>query len=733
MGTKKTLSAVLISTTFCAFALLFSTCGGGREPTLEPGAPDVFIGGKDTPETDLIQQKLETDLIQGESGKSVALADVLKELDALQPPPGVDASLFAQLKSALSSELSTLNAQRSPAEAGSTGRFVSAPPTGVKNQVDDLALMDNGDGTYTLTWTYKNVGDYDHNGTVAIADITPLAEHFQKPADETNNWIDGDSNGIINIADITPIAQNFFHQVAGYSIQFGENAEGPFTEVRRIEYSLPEADELKRFNESFADPVSTYAIVVPYDADSILGESSNVAKKNVPPVPILTADPIEGEIPLTVAFDASASYDPDGEITFYEWNFGRAFTWDVGGVDLAAVEYTFEIVGTYNVKLRITDDAGGKVETSVEINTRVPRGDWWMYGHDPQHTFRSSYVGPSDPVIKWRLDFQEIGFNHTITTPIVIGRSRTLVFGLESGQVCWVTEDGEILRVSVGVGGAITTSPAVGEDGTVYVGDENGLVQAIGLLGETKWTFQGDGRISSHPAIAEDGSIYIGTDNGTLYALDPEGNLKWTFQGDGKVVSSALASDGTVYVTYHTYGDASDSILALTQTGFELWAVEVGAIGNGIAIGPDGTLFTAGGQSLEYVSAYSPAGDLIWQSKLGDFGASYNVPALSSDGSIYIVGITGPQRASVYRFSNDGSLQWFRSYQGLPYEQQPIVDAEGNLYLAGALALDVQGNERWPVSSRLGYAFGAQSIGLNGVVYMASTNEIIAIEQNKQW
>ncbi|MCK5247523.1 hypothetical protein KAR02_11515, partial [Candidatus Bipolaricaulota bacterium] len=43
---------------------------------------------------------------------------------------------------------------------------------------------------------------------------------------------------------------------------------------------------------------------------------------NMPPVANLVASPIRGSIPLDVQFDALASYDPDGHVTRWEWDFG---------------------------------------------------------------------------------------------------------------------------------------------------------------------------------------------------------------------------------------------------------------------------------------------------------------------------------------------------------------------------------------------------------------------------
>jgi len=42
----------------------------------------------------------------------------------------------------------------------------------------------------------------------------------------------------------------------------------------------------------------------------------------IPPVASFFASSTSGRVPFTVSFDASASYDPDGTIEAYIWDFG---------------------------------------------------------------------------------------------------------------------------------------------------------------------------------------------------------------------------------------------------------------------------------------------------------------------------------------------------------------------------------------------------------------------------
>jgi PKD repeat protein len=69
-----------------------------------------------------------------------------------------------------------------------------------------------------------------------------------------------------------------------------------------------------------------------------------------PKSPDLYGHPLVDE---TVTFDASASYDPDGSIVSYEWDFGD----NVTGTGMI-VNHTYEEAGDYIVRLNVTDDEG---------------------------------------------------------------------------------------------------------------------------------------------------------------------------------------------------------------------------------------------------------------------------------------------------------------------------------------------------------------------------------------
>jgi outer membrane protein assembly factor BamB len=69
-------------------------------------------------------------------------------------------------------------------------------------------------------------------------------------------------------------------------------------------------------------------------------------------------------------------------------------------------------------------------------------------------------------------------------------------------------------------GGVVNSSPAIGSDGTVYVGsDDNKLYAINGKSGVKRWEFETGFHVSSSPAIGSDGTLYVGSVDYKLYAI----------------------------------------------------------------------------------------------------------------------------------------------------------------------------------------------------------------------
>lgn len=93
---------------------------------------------------------------------------------------------------------------------------------------------------------------------------------------------------------------------------------------------------------------------------------------NVPPTAIFTCNPLSGHSPLTVQFDASLSYDPDGEIIGYKWDFGNGETADHHYQNTASSQYVTNVTHTYVVTLTVVDDDGAEGSTELSITVSPP-------------------------------------------------------------------------------------------------------------------------------------------------------------------------------------------------------------------------------------------------------------------------------------------------------------------------------------------------------------------------
>jgi len=85
-------------------------------------------------------------------------------------------------------------------------------------------------------------------------------------------------------------------------------------------------------------------------------------------------------------------------------------------------------------------------------------------------------------------------------------------------------------------GDGVYSSPAIGSDGTVYVGSADKKLYAInGKSGVKLWEFKTGGDVYSSPAIGSDGTVYVGSRDKRLYAIktDSKGLAKspWPMRG----------------------------------------------------------------------------------------------------------------------------------------------------------------------------------------------------------
>jgi len=111
-----------------------------------------------------------------------------------------------------------------------------------------------------------------------------------------------------------------------------------------------------------------------------------------------------------------------------------------------------------------------------------------------------------------------------------------LVLGVGCGKKDPVEPATELKLWEFETGSAVSSSPAIGSDGTVYVGSQDNKLYAInGQTGVKLWEFKTGRDVNSSPAIGSDGTVYVGSWDTKLYAIktDSKGPAKspWPMRG----------------------------------------------------------------------------------------------------------------------------------------------------------------------------------------------------------
>jgi outer membrane protein assembly factor BamB len=173
------------------------------------------------------------------------------------------------------------------------------------------------------------------------------------------------------------------------------------------------------------------------------------------------------------------------------------------------------------------------------------------------------------------------------------------------------------------------SAPAVGPDGTVYVGCQDDALYAVDPSGVKLWEFRAQDDVDSSPSVAPDGTVYVGSDDHRLYALGAGGALRFAVTTGGAIRSSpAQAQDGTIYV-----GSFDGSLYAIKPNGQVAWSFRTA---DRVLASPlvDAAGVVLIGSEDDRLYALAPDGKLQWSLLLdGDVDAT---PALAPDGTIWI-------------------------------------------------------------------------------------------------
>jgi len=326
----------------------------------------------------------------------------------------------------------------------------------------------------------------------------------------------------------------------------------------------------------------------------------------------------------------------------------------------------------------------------------------------------ASASGGSPGTQKWKFPTED-----EIHSSPAIGSDGTIYVGSNDNNLYAIdpSNGSEVWRFESG--GSVHSSPAIGTDGTIYVGSYDNNIYAINLDGSQKWNFPTRGDVSSSPAIGDDGTIYVGSFDSSLYAINPDGSRKWAFETEGILFHPpSIGADGTIYI-----GSNDNNLYAINSDGSEKWIFPTeDDVGPSPAIGDDGTIYV--GSSDNHLYALNPNGTQKWAFSIY---YSWSPPSIASDGTIYVSSEDG----NLYAINPDGTQKWAFS-TGAIVRSAPAIGADGTIYIGSndnnLYAIDPDGSEKWVFSTEGFIKYMSPSIGLDGTIYVGSyDNNIYAI------
>lgn len=340
-----------------------------------------------------------------------------------------------------------------------------------------------------------------------------------------------------------------------------------------------------------------------------------------------------------------------------------------------------------------------------------------MFRVEPQHRGRVSFTLPKQaPQVAWKYNT-----GGPITSSPAIGSDGTIIVGSHDG-IIHVVEPMGTLRWKQPTGDVIFGSAAVDLQGNVLIGSgDDHLYKLDAARKQLAWRMKlGNCRattgvgpeasrcdVDGGPTIGSDGTIYVG--GAGVFAITPNGNLKWQFPTPRRIPTApAIHPAGFLLAGGH-----DDTLFAISTNGQKLWDFRAGDdIESSAMVADDGMIYF--GADDQKIYAINPTGTQRWAFMTGDDVRA--TPALGRNGQILVGDFDG----LFYSIAPDGTLAWtFRAADRIV--SSALVDSEGAI-LFGAqddrlYALEADGTLRWSIELG-GDIDSSPTLGSDGTIYV---------------
>jgi outer membrane protein assembly factor BamB len=285
----------------------------------------------------------------------------------------------------------------------------------------------------------------------------------------------------------------------------------------------------------------------------------------------------------------------------------------------------------------------GRQTMSIDLKERVYSSplidrDALYVGSDKQRFFGLSTKG----TIRWQLDTD--GDTDTGAAPTPYG---AMVFS--SGRMLYAVRSNASIAWRMKANRKLYSSPAVAQDGTVYVGSQDNRLYAVQADGRVRWALDLGSDVDCAPAVGDDGTVYVGVDDNAVVAIDPaQPKIRWRTKVGGHVRGS-LTLTRNHGVTAGVYGPAPGVVQIDAESGEVRWKFSVrgtGATEFGVHGSPveDAAGMLYFGAQDDQVYSLMADGTLRWKLGTGGdvdapivLGMQGRLYAASDDGKVYCV------------------------------------------------------------------------------------------------
>ncbi len=231
------------------------------------------------------------------------------------------------------------------------------------------------------------------------------------------------------------------------------------------------------------------------------------------------------------------------------------------------------------------------------------------------------------------------------------------------------------------------STPAIDDQGNIYVGCIEGHVHSYTANGSQRWRFTASYEVISSPVIASDGTIYACDRDGNVYALNSSnGTQIWSVNtGASDIIATpAIGRQDEIYI------NTADGLYAINNSGQIMWNIPDIDGASSVAIDASNNLYV--GSSDGYLYSLDTAGNTRWRYTVGSEIVSS--PAITSDGKVCF----GVDDGYFYILNSDSTL--FRHTQiGTSITASPVIGSDSTIYITtddGQLTkFSISGAELW--------------------------------------